>query len=85
MDQPPAVLGVPGRRAPDDTELEEGRPGDYWLAGGHWWVVTPSGDLGNLDGWDITVHEDESITAKPSIKSDHWHGYLEAGKWVRCE
>lgn len=62
-------------------------PGAYGKVGGSWLAMTPNGALGNLDGHDITEHEDGTITASPSIlvhptpDSPGWHGYLEHGVW----
>lgn len=54
------------------------------------WVVTPDGHgPARLEGWDLTEHDDGTITVSPSIlanptpPSQHgqWHGYLERGVW----
>lgn len=52
------------------------------------WVVTPNGNgPARLDGWELTEHEDGSITVSPSILAEPaggmpgWHGYLEHGVW----
>jgi hypothetical protein len=75
-----------GRRRPDDTAPWELEAGDYCLRGGHLWVCLPSGvGPARLEGWDVTWHDDGTVTASPSIHdvgtADGWHGYLEHGVW----
>lgn len=64
-------------------------PSDYCMrsrdgegTGGFLWVVLPNGaGPARLEGWEITEHDDGTISASPSIL-DHgtgWHGYLERG------
>lgn len=90
-----------GRRhdvAPWDLE-----PGDYTVrmnadTGEHVaWVVTPNGNgPARLEGWDLTEHDDGTITTSPSILAHEqrglgqdgqpktypeWHGYLVRGVW----
>lgn len=55
------------------------------------WVNTPNGNgPARLDGWDLTEHEDGTITTSPSIlahatgDATEWHGYLERGVWREC-
>lgn len=77
---------TPGRRRPDDTAPWELEPGEYCLRGEsrHLWVKLPNGaGPSRLEGWEVTVHEDDTITTQPSIH-DHgsgWHGFLERGVW----
>ena len=77
-------------------------PGDYCVRtdsriGRVAWVVTPNGNSpARLEGWDLTEHDDGTITLSPSIlahptstlgEDDQkvdlpgWHGYLERGVW----
>lgn len=55
-----------------------------------WWCRTPSGDMGNLAGHDVTENEDDTITVSPSIlvttqrngkTIELYHGYLRNGEW----
>lgn len=52
--------------------------------------MTPAGHgPSRLDGWTITEHDDDTITAAPSIDAapmppavpERWHGFLERGVW----
>jgi hypothetical protein len=61
------------------------------------WVVTPNGNgPARLETWDLTEHDDGTITTHPSILAHPtsrlgaddqpedvpgWHGYLERGVW----
>lgn len=62
--------------------------GDYGIdpKNGGWYCCTPNGYVGNLQGHDVTEHEDGTITVSPSIlvsdgEKELWHGYLERGVW----
>lgn len=51
-----------------------------------WYCCTPNGHVGNLQGHDVTEHDDGTITVSPSIlvsddTGELWHGYLEHGVW----
>lgn len=73
-----------GRRRADRTPIEELQPGDYCKRGDVWWVCLPNRQLGRLDSrWNVTEHEDGTITVSPSIHDapDGWHGWLERGVW----
>lgn len=78
-----------GRRV-HDVPTHKMERGDYGTVntpdGPSWSACTPSGDHGNLDGHEITEHEDGTITVSPSIlvtagREECWHGYLERGVW----
>jgi hypothetical protein len=75
-----------GVRLPDGTGFDSApTPATYWMRGEQLWVTLPNG-VGpcRLDGWTVTVHDDETITAAPSILDrgpSGWHGYLERGQW----
>lgn len=77
-------------------------PGDYCVRederiGRVAWVVTPNGNgPARLESWDLTEHDDGTITLSPSILAHatgrlgddgervevpEWHGYLERGVW----
>lgn len=50
------------------------------------WLRLPDGASGRIhggpDGWQITEHEDGTVTSSPSIFNsppNGWHGYLEKG------
>lgn len=74
-----------GRRRDPDTKPWDLEPGDYMLAAdGVPWVTLPSGvGPSRLDGWQVTEHDDETITVSPSIfdAPNGWHGWLERGVW----
>jgi hypothetical protein len=65
------------------------QPGDYWYTADRWWIMTPSGFIGNLSLHTVTEHEDGTITVSPSIlvtqpmggEKRQWHGFLERGVW----
>jgi len=68
-------------------------PGTYGQdADGVWWAQAPiAGASGaRISRHSITVHEDGTITASPSILMNFgrrgvtWHGYLEHGVWREC-
>lgn len=81
-----------GRRREDGAKPWELEPGDYCMrgrdgegAGGFLWVMLPNGSgPSRLEGWDVTEHEDGTITAAPSILDNGtgWHGYLTRGEWT---
>lgn len=85
-----------GRRLPDGTDWSSDlSPGSYWRLDGHWYALTPNGELANLSGHTVTEHEDGTITASPSIlvstcspnkgtMVELWHGWLERGVWRSC-
>lgn len=82
-----------GRR--NDVPPWELEPGDYTVRvdvdhGPVAWVVTPGGHgPSQLRGWDLTEHDDGTITVSPSILAHpappahpaEWHGFLERGVW----
>lgn len=74
-----------GRRRAPNTRPWNLQPGDYMLRKGSVWVRLPDGTGPcNLTTWDLTVHEDGTITLSPSILDrgpGGWHGYLERGIW----
>jgi hypothetical protein len=82
---------VRGRRVYPNAEgrlfLSEG---DYGKDADGWWNVRPpSSGAGFITGpksgagdWQVTEHEDGTITASPSIDTGSWHGHLRAGVWV---
>jgi uncharacterized protein DUF6527 len=85
---------VTGRRREDGTQPWELEPGDYCVrvdaeSGVRIaWVVTPNGNgPARLEGWDLTEHDDGTITVSPSIlahpsgNQPGWHGFLERGIW----
>lgn len=75
---------VQGRRRKDGTLPWELKPADYCMRGEFWWVVLPDGaGPARLEVWEVTEHEDGTITVSPSILDapSGWHGYLERGVW----
>lgn len=79
---------------------DEGGDPVTWPIGGygqhesHWRGKCPTGDIANLDGHDIEIHPDGTITVSPSIAISMrvdgedlmlWHGYLERGVWRTLE
>ena len=90
---------VDGFRLLDETSQDEDRyagapRGSYWLQTWTkpptWLCVTPNGLLGALRNHQVTVHEDGTITASPSILvtmelpsgKQEYHGYLRRVKWM---
>jgi Family of unknown function (DUF6527) len=86
-----------GKRREEGTKPWELEPGDYCVRVDAEtnervaWVVTPNGNgPARLDGWDLTEHEDGTITVSPSIlahesgNQPYWHGFLERGVWRSC-
>lgn len=85
-----------GRRIDQAPHLH--KPCDYgkWIENGvdhGWYAETPNGHGGNLNGHDLTVHPDGTLTVAPSIQVtwmvkgqevELWHGYLEKGVWRDC-
>lgn len=74
-----------GRRRDSDDYLNL-EAGDYTVREGVAWVCLPSGaGPSNLRTWDLTEHDDGTITVSPSIQdvsvANGWHGYLENGVW----
>jgi hypothetical protein len=97
---------IRGRRIEhlDHTTDDGIEPGDYWKDDrGHWYVAAPvprdeNGFLLTCDvsTWNVTEHEDRTITVSPSIfwgaggypnsprdwaEKHTWHGFLEHGEW----
>lgn len=81
---------IPCRRVQLDPDREWSKfeEGDYNKnLLGTWWFRPPGGQMGHLDGWTITEHEDGTITVSPSIleynndRSVRCHGFLEHGMW----
>lgn len=85
-----------GRRREDGCPPWQLEAGDYCKRGDFWWVMCPNGNgparlTGNVrdqHNWDVTEHEDRTITVSPSIeaheagpRAGYWHGYLERGVW----
>lgn len=84
-----------GRRIDITTDkhfVSNMQPGDYGLYEGRWYCCTPKQGFAYLTGhsdpsrdWEVTEHEDGTITVKPSINQvGRWHGYLEKGIWREC-
>jgi hypothetical protein len=103
-------VNTKGRRIdnPDNFTSSPVEPGDYWKdQNGHWQVVAPvprddDGFLliADVSTWEVTEHEDGTITVSPSIfwgaggypnsplewAAKHtWHGWLEHGEWRAAE
>ena len=81
-----------GRRTYPDFDgdwLDTFAEGDYCQdPQGKWLVRPPRSGFGYItflgpreNGWQVTEHEDHTITATPSIKTATWHGFLERGVW----
>lgn len=85
-----------GRRAADNSAPWDLEAGDYCFRGEgafrFLWVCLPDGTgPSRLEGWDVTEHEDGTVTVSPSIldadpekNGQGWHGYLERGVWRQC-
>jgi hypothetical protein len=60
--------------------------GDYGRdSDGTWMVRPPRSGAGMLDeGWQVTEHDDGTISATPSIDTGTWHGFLVHGEWREC-
>jgi hypothetical protein len=84
-------MEVLGRRVPDDTSPHKYAPGEYGKYLSTWYASPPCNEgvdedlLANLAVHRVTVHEDGTITASPSVLVSNgrksWHGYLEKGIW----
>lgn len=80
---------VTGRRVdPDLAGMIHLDPGDYGKdVAGRWWARVPDDqyDMASLDAYEVTEHDDGTISVSPSIMAHHgfahWHGYLEHGVW----
>ena len=94
---------TPGVRADDARPPWNLKPGEYCVrvdadTGQRVaWVRLPNGNgPARLEGWDLTEHDDGTITTSPSILAHahrgvseddetveypEWHGYLERGAW----
>lgn len=71
------------------------KPGDYGQdIRNNWWCKVPNGEFragcmltGHDKAWNVTEHEDGTITVSPSIGIGNvngkwlYHGYLEKGIW----
>ena len=84
---------VVGRRVEIIEDSIELKPGDYSLYKGHWWVYPPLEGAGPVPitgygtEWQVTEHEDKTITVSPSIfvhSNPPWHGFLTKGEWISC-
>lgn len=80
-----------GRRLPDDHFGYDVEPGDYWLPKdrpGEVWFRDPFGSIGRTSSHAVEVHEDGSVTVKPSIAPrpddppGSFHGWLTKGVWT---
>lgn len=81
-----------GRRLPDDSDIREAEPGDYFFV--TWdkgagprtlWFRDPLGEAGRVSKHRVEEHEDGTVTVSPSIApapgQAGWHGFLERGVW----
>lgn len=63
------------------------KEGEYGKDKHGWAVYPPKSGAGYLTGpmadeqWTIEEHANGTITARPSIDTGAWHGYLTAGNW----
>ena len=78
-----------GRRGyrTDDASVGEMEPGTYLKRGATWFCYPPREGAGpvNISTWNITEHEDGTITVSPSIYvrgTGGWHGHLVGGVWT---
>jgi hypothetical protein len=85
-----------GTRRPNGTEGHLLQPGEYCYTqwgdrGMVWMACSPDGRLANLANHIVAEHEDQTISALPSIlvsgggSDGSWHGYLERGVWKECQ
>jgi Family of unknown function (DUF6527) len=78
---------VQGRRGVDGDWTSDRQPGEYWRNENGWWALTPRFEHAvDLSTWQVTDHEDGTITVAPSIfvnqgAPNAWHGFLECGMW----
>lgn len=73
-------------------DYAEVNPGDYWLPEpsrpGEWWFRDPFGWFGRVTTHRVTVHDNGTITVKPSIAPrpddppGSFHGWLTEGVWT---
>lgn len=74
-----------GMRAPDGTDPQSLREGEFCLTRNRWWVFPPRArSAGALDeGWRVVEHRDGSISARPGIhEPGRFRGRLIRGRWV---
>lgn len=82
---------APGEYAYMPYSMWELGPPPTFIGEGEWHAISPDGGIGAF-GRDekekpaahtITVHEDGSITASPSLvfPNDGWHGFLTRGEF----
>lgn len=69
-----------------DSSVANMAPGDYLKRGDSWYAYAPREGAGpsNISTWEITEHEDGTITVSPSIHvkgKGGWHGFLVNGVW----
>lgn len=63
------------------------KEGEYGKDDKGWCVHPPNSGAGYITGpladeqWEVTEHEDGTITASPSIDTGSWHGHLIRGVW----
>lgn len=88
-------MALVGHRVPffPGWPKDQAKPGDYCLADPGvlptdddcWLVIAPDGSmcsLGAVSPHTVTEHEDGTITVTPSIVTNTWHGFLQAGVWT---
>jgi hypothetical protein len=52
----------------------------FFKGEGEWWIKSPDGCLNALRDHQITIHDDNTISASPSLVfSNGWHGFLNHG------
>ena len=80
-----------GRRVyPDENGHLKLAHGDYGKdVHGVWRARALRLSSGNLSQYEVTEHEDGTITVSPSILIEQppigtWHGYLRRGVWEEC-
>lgn len=81
-----------GVRRPDGTRAHEMVSGEYAFPDperrDQVEFVDPYGNIGTVRNiWEVTIHEDETVTISPSILDNSggptaWHGFLIRGVWT---
>jgi hypothetical protein len=93
-------MATQGTRRPDETLPFDLKPSEYCKRNGNWWVCVPgeptqgggriTGNEDDRPNWEVTEHEDGTITVSPSIQltakvdgveQELYHGHLVEGVW----
>lgn len=78
----------PALRVGEFAEVDESRVCYFLAEDGVWMLHLPGVGLGSLAAHTITVHDDGTISAEPSVLvkcgGAQRHGFLRHGEWTEC-